>query len=68
MPPAVYRDMQWLMSDMYERIMNAGFATNTMLTMVPPQVGMRLRMKNKIKKAKKRERKRRKKEKIKTKK
>ena len=32
MPPAVYRDMQWLMSDMYERIMNGGFATNTMLT------------------------------------
>ena len=32
MPPAVYRDMQWLMSDMYERIMNGGFATNTMST------------------------------------
>jgi hypothetical protein len=32
MPPAVYRDVQWLMSDMYERIMNGGFATNTMST------------------------------------
>ena len=32
MPPAVYRDMQWIMSDMYERIMNGGFATNTMST------------------------------------
>ena len=32
MPPAVYRDMQWLMSDMYERIMISGFATNTMST------------------------------------
>ena len=32
MPPAVYRDMQWIMSDMYERIMNSGFATNTMST------------------------------------
>ena len=32
MPPAVYRDMQWLMSDMYERIMNGGFAINTMST------------------------------------
>ena len=32
MPPAVYRDMQWTMSDMYERIMNGGFATNTMST------------------------------------
>ena len=29
MPPAVYWDVQWLMSDMYERIMNGGFATNT---------------------------------------
>ena len=29
MPPAVYRDVQWLMSDMYERIMDGGFATNT---------------------------------------
>ena len=28
MPPAVYRDMQWIKSDMYERIMNGGFATN----------------------------------------
>ena len=32
MPSAVYRDMQWCMSDMYERIMNGGFATNTMST------------------------------------
>ena len=32
MPPAVYRDVQWLMSDMYERIMNGGSATNTMST------------------------------------
>ena len=32
MPPAVYRDMQWSKSDMYERIMNGGFATNTMST------------------------------------
>ena len=32
MPPAVYRDMQWIMSDKYERIMNSGFATNTMST------------------------------------
>ena len=32
MPPAVYRDMQWTKSDMYERIMNGGFATNTMST------------------------------------
>ena len=32
MPPAVYRDVQWCMSDMYERIMNGGFATNTMST------------------------------------
>ena len=32
MPPAVYGDVQWLMSDMYERIMNGGFATNTMST------------------------------------
>ena len=32
MPPAVYRDMQWIKSDMYERIMNGGFATNTMST------------------------------------
>jgi len=32
MPPAVYRDMQWTKSDMYERIMNVGFATNTMST------------------------------------
>ena len=31
-PPAVYRDMQWTKSDMYERIMNGGFATNTMST------------------------------------
>ena len=29
-PPAVYRDMQRIKSDMYERIMNGGFATNTM--------------------------------------
>ena len=29
-PPAVYRDMQWIKSDMYERIMNGGFSTNTM--------------------------------------
>ena len=27
MPPAVYRDVQWIKSDMYERIMNGGFAT-----------------------------------------
>ena len=32
MPPAVYRYMQWIKSDMYERIMNGGFATNTMST------------------------------------
>ena len=32
MPPAVYRDVQWLKSDMYERIMKGGFATNTMST------------------------------------
>ena len=32
MPPAVYRDVQWLKSDMYGRIMNSGFATNTMST------------------------------------
>ena len=32
MPPAVYRDMQWTKSDMYERIMNSGFATNTLST------------------------------------
>ena len=32
MPPTVYRDMQWIKSDMYERIMNGGFATNTMST------------------------------------
>ena len=32
MPPAVYRDMQWIKSDMYESIMNGGFATNTMST------------------------------------
>ena len=32
MPPVVYRDMQWIKSDMYERIMNGGFATNTMST------------------------------------
>ena len=32
MPPAVYRDMHWIKSDMYERIMNGGFATNTMST------------------------------------
>ena len=32
MPLAVYRDMQWTKSDMYERIMNGSFATNTMST------------------------------------
>ena len=32
MPPVVYRDVQWIKSDMYERIMNGGFATNTMST------------------------------------
>ena len=32
MPPVVYRYMQWTKSDMYERIMNGGFATNTMST------------------------------------
>ena len=32
MPPAVYRDVQWIKSNMYERIMNGGFATNTMST------------------------------------
>ena len=32
MPPAVYRDVQWFKSDMYERIMNSGFSTNTMST------------------------------------
>ena len=31
MPLAVYRDVQWFKSDMYE-IMNGGFATNTMST------------------------------------
>ena len=31
-PPAVYQDVQWIKSDMYERIMNGGFATNTMST------------------------------------
>jgi len=35
MPPAVYRDMQWIKSDMYERIMNGVFATNTMSTTWP---------------------------------
>ena len=32
MPPAEYQDMQCIKSDMYERIMNGGFATNTMST------------------------------------
>ena len=32
MPPTVYRDVQWINSDMYERIMNGGFAKNTMST------------------------------------
>ena len=32
MPPAVYQDMQWIKSDMYERIMNDGHATNMMST------------------------------------
>ena len=32
MPPAVYRDMQWIKSDKYEKIMNGGFATNTIST------------------------------------
>ena len=32
MTPVVYRDMQWITSDKYERIMNGGFATNTMST------------------------------------
>ena len=32
MPPTVYRNMQWCMSYKYERIMNSGFATNTMST------------------------------------
>ena len=32
MPPAVYRDMQWIKSETYEIIMNGGFATNTMST------------------------------------
>ena len=32
MPPVVYRDVQWIKSDMYERIMNGGFSTNTMST------------------------------------
>ena len=27
MPPAVYRDMRWIKSGMYEKIMNGGFAT-----------------------------------------
>ena len=31
MPPAVYRDMQWIKSDMYENY-EGGFATNTMST------------------------------------
>ena len=35
MPPAEYRDVQWLMSDMYERIVNGGFATNMMSTTWP---------------------------------
>ena len=32
MPRVMYRDVQWIKSDMYERIMNGGFATNTMAT------------------------------------
>ena len=32
MPPAVSRDMQWIKSDTYERIMNGGFTTNMMST------------------------------------
>jgi len=32
MPPAVYRDMQWIKSDKYEKIMNGDLATNTMST------------------------------------
>ena len=32
MPAAVYRDERWIKSDMYETIMNGGFATNTMST------------------------------------
>ena len=31
MPSVVYRDVQWLMSDIYERIMDGGFATNYMI-------------------------------------
>ena len=30
--PVVSRDVQWCMSDMYERIMNGGFATNMIST------------------------------------
>ena len=33
MTPAVYQDMQWIKSDMYERIMNGGFPTNIMSTL-----------------------------------
>ena len=32
MPRTVYRDVQLIKSDMYERIMNGGFAKNTMST------------------------------------
>ena len=32
MPPAVYMDVQWIKSDMYEKNMNGGFATNMMST------------------------------------
>ena len=32
MSPTVYWDMRWTKSDMYERIMNGGFSTNTIST------------------------------------
>ena len=32
MPSAMYRDVQRIKSNMYERISNGGFATNTMST------------------------------------
>ena len=32
MPPTVYRMVQWIKSDMYEKIMHGGFSTNTMST------------------------------------
>ena len=40
MPPAVYRDMQWIKSDKYEEIMNGGFATNTYVNYMVMQANM----------------------------